>query len=344
MTPLRCLLTGLAAVILGGCSTTIPAPTARAPLSSAAAAETTLPVPDTTAEPSFGAPPTPPPDQPLIASIDHDGIRVTVTLERNPMPAGEPTWADLEVINVGADDVSWAHGCEDPAGLSGTLAMTWRPGSAQAGIAETLKSHLVRPGSDLHDGRISIGFTPEKDIGRGPYGCADVGVTEHLAPGEGRHSRARWDGIAHGELGLPPTGPMMLEARAGSYWRTSKSFPGADLSRIVFQIPAWITHGKPAALLDPPEAIDAALRDAAFIEWLGHQLRTTVRAIPGERSYSIDAWSGKRALLRFDRALGQWHIGVLRNLYAGGGRMHEILIDPVTGAVRGVLDYAVDRY
>ena len=64
--------------------------------------------------------PTPTPTLPpgplaRIAMIEANGVRVTIELERNPMPAGEPTWVTTTVTNTGRDDVIWLHGaCAHP--------------------------------------------------------------------------------------------------------------------------------------------------------------------------------------------------------------------------------------
>ena len=46
-----------------------------------------------------------------------DDIRVTVTLQRNPLPAGELSWVKTKVENIGDTNVTWFHGgCATPVG------------------------------------------------------------------------------------------------------------------------------------------------------------------------------------------------------------------------------------
>ncbi|HSL33543.1 MAG TPA: hypothetical protein VK871_07825 [Candidatus Limnocylindrales bacterium] len=74
------------------------------------------PVPDAIGLPSgTAAPPADPtaiPTAPAealerIASIEQDGVRLTIELERNPLPAGEPTWLTTTVANTGPDELRW---------------------------------------------------------------------------------------------------------------------------------------------------------------------------------------------------------------------------------------------
>ncbi|HTG42261.1 MAG TPA: hypothetical protein VK697_11680, partial [Methylomirabilota bacterium] len=49
------------------------------------------------------------------ASASLNGVQVTIEFDRNPMPAGEPTWVTTTVTNTGADDLIWLHGsCTHP--------------------------------------------------------------------------------------------------------------------------------------------------------------------------------------------------------------------------------------
>jgi hypothetical protein len=238
---------------------------------------------------------TPPSDLPLSASAVLNGIQVSVTLERNPLSAGVAAWVDIDVANLGSVEVTWQHdGCAILASVTGETTGSWRPGVPQTGMAETFKAHVLRKGAVLEPGPISVQFVDERFLGRPFAGCADLGFQDKLKAGQTLHQRARWDGSAYPELGLPRSGPVRLEIHAGSYWRTSEGNPGESLSTIEFEMPAWILNGRGASLLDPPEVIDAALRDTSFVDWLSNHLR------PHE---GIDKWSGVQQLVWFDPAL-----------------------------------------
>lgn len=64
------------------------------------------------------------------ATVEQDGVRLRVELERNPMPAGEPTLIRTTVKNVGKDDLRWSHdGCAIAVGVWGEMVdVAWRPG------------------------------------------------------------------------------------------------------------------------------------------------------------------------------------------------------------------------
>jgi hypothetical protein len=317
---------GLAAVALVGCSIaaspsgTDPAEPSASP--SAAPAASPSPAPSV------------PADLPLTASVVQDGIRLTATLQTNPLRAGHTTWVDLEVKNVGKDAVTWLHdGCAIPAGVNGQMDQGWRPGVAQSGPAQDFKNQIFRSNSPF-SGDVRIEFTDAKFVDRGLVGCADIGIQETLLPGEARHTRAQWNGLAAPTYGPPPSGPITLRVRAGYYWRASRGNPGGPSSLLEVDIPAWIVNETDAYLLDPPEVVDAALRDAGFLTWITHNI------VAGNQP----AWSGREPLLWFDPTARQWHVEVITycGLCPGGGTIHGVLIDPATGAAVGVVDHRWD--
>jgi hypothetical protein len=320
------LLLGTAVLLMNHAPVAGPGASSSAPSSTVSTTATLMPTAEST----------PPSDLPLSASLVRGGIQVSVTLERNPLTAGVPAWADIYVTNVGSDEVTWQHdGCKILASVNGQSAGSWRPGVPQTGVAETFKTHLLRKGAVLEPGPIWVQFVDERFVGRASSGCGDVGAQDKLKAGQTLHQRARWDGSAYPELGLPRSGPVRLQIHAGSYWRTSEGNPGEALSTIEFEMPAWILNGRDASLLDPPEVIDAALLDTAFVDWLSNHLR------PHE---GIDKWSGLQQLVWFDPALEQWHVEVLTYCAGcpGGGTIHGVLVDPVSGAILGGVDHPWD--
>lgn len=273
--------------------------------------------------------PTVPPDLALTASHEQDGVRVDVVLDRNPLPAGEPTWATLTVTNVGAGDVSWLHdGCEIPASLHGLTSATWRPGPLSTGLSPKYEFRAAARRAYWLDGEsIVLDFEPEAFVGRGSFGCADIGITEQLGSGRSLTQRARWGGFAGRTLGLPPGGAATLVVWAGYYWRTADGEPvdGQASVPIRFEFSSWVTGGKDPALLDPTEIVDAAITDAEFGAWLG-------------RSYKA---SGQEPLLWFDDEEQVWHVELL-SYFEPEYWIHGVTVDPWSGEVVGVVDHAWD--
>jgi hypothetical protein len=42
---------------------------------------------------------------PTSATAEQNGVRLTIELERNPLPAGQPTWITKTITNTGRDAV-----------------------------------------------------------------------------------------------------------------------------------------------------------------------------------------------------------------------------------------------
>jgi len=247
---------------------------------------------------------------------------MTIELERNPMSAGEPTWATATVTNVGADDVAWLHdGCAVAVYLWGPMqGTTWRPGRPQVGIAANYKSAALKQ-LGIEDGAVVVRFTPERFVKKkGSYGCADIGITEMLAPGGSIVERARWSGVAGLLLGPPPTGFIELTGSFRYFWREAKGEP-PDVTKAVLDapVPAWIENDV-AAVLHPAEAIDAALLDGRFVDVLDRR----------------DLGNANEPIVRFDPATGMWQIGLLD--HGQQPRAHIVLVDGASGRQLGFAD------
>jgi hypothetical protein len=251
-----------------------------------------------------------------------NGIRVTIALERNPMPAGEPTWIDLAVKNTGSDEVTWfSDGCQILVSVGGTMAGGWRQGLPQSGDNGQLKSYALGLGLQGRGPiRMPIYFTAEPFIGIGGFGCADLRMGDTIAPGEVRTSRARWDGLVYPALGMPPEGPVRLVASARYLYRTADGEPARlDDAVIDVAINAWIAPGKPSDTLDPPELIDIALADAWFQEWF-----STV-----DFADSVEEW------VRYQPASDRWEVGALQwyEPTEDQATLRYVVIHPATGVI-----------
>lgn len=250
------------------------------------------------------------------ASVERDGIRVTMTFDANPLTGGEPTWVTTEVRNVGTDPVIWFHdGCAIAVDVRGQMPdVVWRLGREQSGIAADFK-RLALEQQSIDQGVGHIAFTPERFIGRGLDGCDDVGITDRIAPGEAIRQRSQWDGMVQLRLGVPPSGAVDLIGRAGYYWRERGGEPADITDKVIeLHLDGEIAGGRDRSLLDPPEAIDAALADQAFLAWLADKV----------------IGDGNTPVVWFEPETNAWQIGLLDY---GADRFHLVSVDPRSGSV-----------
>lgn len=251
-------------------------------------------------------------------TIEEDGLRISITLDRNPMPAGEVTGATYRVKNVGPTSANWtSDGCESPVGLNGEMTgIRLHPGiqaTAQGSRFKFLALH------DVEDGIVRIGFVPERFLGRGTYGCGDIAIGHELKPGQQITRRGFWDGAVSRRHGPPPTGAVRLTGWAGYFSRMhdGEETPLGDNGVLRPVLDAWITAGHDPAWLDLPEVVDAALADPQLQAWLD-------KVEIGNASEPVAWW---------DAELGLWQIGILRYYVQPG--LWLVLVDPLTGAVTG---------
>jgi hypothetical protein len=245
---------------------------------------------------------------------------MTIELERNPMPAGEPTWSTSTITNTGPDNLVWFHdGCADAVYVKGLMeGTTWRPGvKDQTGAAlEYRKFALESIGVD--HGEVWIVFQPEEFLDqKGSYGCADVGMSDRIAPGAAIVQRERWDGFAGMLLGPPPTGRVPVIGTFRYYWRESDGEP-EDITTRTFDVhlEAWVVEsGKPR--VHPAEAIDAALTDERLVDVIEAR----------------DFRNGNEPVVRFDPGEGVWEVGLLD--YTEPPIVHLVLVDGFSGVVSG---------
>ena len=268
-----------------------------------------------TVAPTLSPTPVPPPpaDLPTRLVKSKSGIRVTIELDRNPLPAGEPMWATVTVQNRGRTEVTWFHdGCAIPVHVFGDIVGSrWRPGRSHDGQAARFKDRLLD--SEVRD-PVRITFTHERYVGKGPLGCADVGIVDTIPPGQALVHRSRWDGMAADSLGLPPSGQVDLTGLAQFYYRGEQP-PSIRAGEIELHGEAWIVDGKDPSWLDPPEVIDAALTDPAFLEWLDDK----------------QLGNGISEFIRFDQRVQLWEVGVIT--YYATPVLHFVRVHPVTGVI-----------
>ena len=211
-----------------------------------------------------GAPTSPAPS-PIIASRTTESIRVTLTLEGPPRTAAA-SWASMTVENVGDRAIRWAGGgCGDPGGVFIDFARVVAAGRADwpEPLARFKREALGPAGTS---GLLKLGYTAESRW-QTNVACPAVLRIETIAPGQVLSMRAGWDGTYEGARA--PTGPATVEAM----------FPVIGVAGVVpdtefdshpvgVSIPTQIVGESGAPVLSPALAIDAALADPDFANWV----------------------------------------------------------------------------
>ena len=260
----------------------------------------------------------PPPAEPVSATVEEHGIRLTLELDRNRTAHGERVWGLATVENIGADSVFWGHSgtCVYPASI-GAAPDDARPipygRDDWPGEAGILKMVTVDPRHTE-----GFGFTPEDRVDlEGNFGCtSDLQITE-IPPGAVLTQRAASDTLS--VFGMPPR-PGAYTVQALHAFMTRGAPPAFDENvptdqfRVTVSVPYHV-DGEEAAYLSPGEAVDRVLADDAF--------RTEFDTLSRER------WTGSNI---------EWRDGAWV-LELGLDRRPEYLqatVDPLTGEVSRV--------
>ena len=260
-------------------------------------------------------------------AVENGGVRVSIEIDGNPVPAGEFSWVTATVENTGPDPIHWfTDGCEIHVGVWGELPLRWAWGQREPSTESapedfagfTFKDWALNtaPGG-ARDESIRLDFTPESHIGRGEMGCADVGILQDLGPGERVSQRRRWDGQAALGFGPAPSGPAEVHAWFRHWWRDSE-LEGARAD-IELRLPIEIVGGRDPRFLSPGQAIDVALRVPALRELLG-------------RNPSIQDWD-MPVVLEVDDSTQLWRVG----LRAIDGTAVTVIVEPLQASVVDVI-------
>ena len=264
----------------------------------------------TAAEPST----TPAPAAPYgSASVEADGIRITLTLDRTDTTFGTRVWAEVTVENIGIDVVHWGHSssCDWAAGVH--LATDVPPpdyGDDWPGEAGILKRITVDD-----PGVLGYGFVPEDAVElEGHWGCTADLVPDEIQPGERLSARFAWD--TTGTNGMPPADGRYVAESVFAYAGRGDLPADADYfgKRVAVQVSLDV-EGPDREYLAPGEALDRLLSDATFIQLLADNPRTQ--------------WNGS-TLRWVDEA---WHLVVEQETPHGS---LVGTVDAITGAVRDV--------
>ena len=307
-----------------------PPPDVVAPVATPAPEPT--PTPEPTPAPTPTAPPTTPvPTLPADlgreAVAQQDGIKVTITLERNPLPAGVPTMVTATVQNLGETTLHWfSDGCETLVSVRGSMdGAPWRLGADQDGVAGAFKGEALGTYGNYPLEPPQLRFRPPDMLVSGSYGCGDIGITHDIKPGKTKTATYAWDGQAYSRWGSPTSGPVTLTGTFDGYWRGDGEMPEYDtLGQITLTLDSWVIGGAGPEDLSPPAVIDAALADAVFTGYL-------------ETIGAEGLGSGHSAFARYRTETGRWEVGVITWSDAGN-TIRLVEVDRRTGAILGSAD------
>ncbi len=324
-------------MLVSACLAEAPTPPPSSALSArpqpTSATTTSLP-PAVSPTPTDPAPPTAvplaaiPPDLPTRATVEGNGVRLTIELERNPMPAGQPTWVRTTIKNTEHDAVVY-YPCGEAVPVGATIAdLPWRPGKNLPNPAMSWKKDLTG-GQGLEDGRRVLFFVAGED--GAASGCGDIGHVATIAPGATFRERVRWDGLTFRRLNPPPTASIDL---VGSFsfdrGDPDVEHPPEDRHLLEAHLDTWIA-GQPGVLIDPAEAVDIALTEPRLTALLAtHDLR-----------------NGNGGVLLFDPKTGVYQIGLIEE-NVPVAQAHLVLVNARTGGIVGFVernwDFQVDGF
>jgi hypothetical protein len=249
------------------------------------------------------------------ATVESDGLRVTLVVDGPGLEIGIPRLATVTVRNLGADDALYGT---DDCGLAVDVA--YRAGREWAAIGPPLVGSaaefkdLALTSKAIAGSGAAWHLTPERFIGVESWACGDALLERRLPPGEVIEERLQWDAWPGS-----PSGPVELAALFG-FIRREHDPEGNDDRRIEVLLQSAIIGGVAPDRLGPAGAVDAALADEPFAAFLASAPRNT--------------WIGPR--LDLDRDGRIWRVGLFVERGALAPRAYgEVAIDGQTGLVVG---------
>ena len=261
---------------------------------------------------------------PRSASVERDGIRLTIRLGTNPVHAGSQAMLFTTIENTGSTRLRWMNsGCDRNAWIDAIVDGTWRDSTLEVSPQLDPYRQWLREAAYL-DEPIRMVFDSGFRGGRFGGGCADTGLPRELAPGRKVTQEAIWDGFATGRLGLPPTAPATITAHFERWWRTRESEGRANALEV--SLDSWVLNGRPDEFLSPAEVIDAALEDERLASWL------VIRPLHNAAD----------AIVEYDDDLGVWAVGLLMYDGVGDPVLHAAFVDAVTGEVIAIREHRVE--
>jgi hypothetical protein len=238
------------------------------------------------------AQPTPPPAEPITASVEEEGIRLTITLDRDTTVFETRVYATAEITNIGEGSVFWGHSgtCAFPASIharpDGSEPLPygrddWR---GDDGVLKDVTLYDVVDG-----GEPAYGFGLEEWLdSEGMFGCTtDLRISE-LPAGETLTHRVAWDTV--GPYGMPPA-PGAYTVDGVFAFMSRGAYPEGDADLDEFSVSTTLSLavlGPERDWISPGEAFDAVLSDEMYRSYLANVPRT--RWTQSDISFQGDRW------------------------------------------------------
>jgi hypothetical protein len=224
-----------------------------------------------------GPSPTAPSLEPGPSAVaERDGIRVSLTLDRAALPAGDRTLAVVTVENTTPERRLYqGGGCDFLASIDIATAAEVQPAVGQRwpGTAGRFKDLLNPTPGPSSQGM----FVDERFVEPTRIVCtADLGVNE-LSAGQRLEMRAIWNGEVNGVVAAP--GPARVTASFPYLGQPAGPDPFANAPQPIQAVIDVDVVDTGVRLLSPGQAIDAALGNAEFGAWLA-------------RAGAIERWRG----------------------------------------------------
>lgn len=204
-------------------------------------------------------------DAPVTASVERDGVRLTLEIEHAQLSINAPSWASLTVENLGPDAVVYGvGGCGLMAEVSGWIVGDWTGGLPQVGSAGAFKAVALSRVGSAGSGALGVWFVPESMVGKENAGCADLLQLERLEVGATEVRRALWRGDGSA---LVPSDTLELVARF-PFFRRESDPADREGPAIEVALSVAVRDASPSALIGPARAIDAALDSPVFARFV----------------------------------------------------------------------------
>jgi hypothetical protein len=205
----------------------------------------------------------------LSARTSSHGIAITIRAASSTFASADGLWVTTRLQNVGTNVLHWiTDGCAINVGLSARTDVDWTYGAKQPGDFGVFKDWtLERYDRNQEPHPLYLDSRPDWAVDEGEFGCADLGIGHDLKPGhaiEARHLVTATTGRA----GLPPAGPILLQGTFGMWYRGGENIDEVHHKAIVVTLPVLLTDGRDPAFISPGQAVDAALQDLIFRQYV----------------------------------------------------------------------------
>jgi hypothetical protein len=247
------------------------------------------------------------------AAVEHDGLRVEMTLEAPPLEIGTAHTVTVTIENLRPELVIYGtDDCGFLADVSYRSTRDWATvGVAQVGPAAEFKTLALRGETPTGPGGRRW-LTPALFVGVESWGCGDALLGRSLAVGA--RVRQQWQWVASAEA---TGGPILMAAAVRFLGSAEESASGHD-ETIRVELESAVVGGIAPDKLGPIGAVDAALADEAFAVFLASAPR--------------DSWRRPTLLLDEDRRF--WRVGLTVDRGPVAPRAFgEVTVDGWTGLV-----------